>query len=364
LAVVISRDCVAAATDTQIRELLPTFGSPGFVWGANYVPARRMTTYQVWWRFDATQIDREMGYAESIHLNALRMWLSYEFWLEDPVALQSRFDQLLELAKKHHLRLLISLYSNCGGVQPTEKNRKNEDPATGVETISPESALVEDSRRWSEAFSYLDWFMARYKNDSRLLAIELINEPGARARLFAHALLQRAAGGRGTVPLTIGCIGVADNPAYFSDGLDVMEAHPNFVSNAAAAESFCRGARLSIQQNNKPLWATEWQRVRESSLGWNPRQLPAPEERLPGYAPLCSILKKNNVQGFFWSLMLRPSFLKVHPRLRWFNGIFHEDGAVWSLEDARTIADDPHLQLTERHSLPDWTSGVHWREDE
>ncbi len=83
-------------------------------------------------------------------------------------------------------------------------------------------------------------------------------------------------------------------------------------------------------------------------------KLPVPGERLSGYAPYCEILKQNNIQGFFWSLMFRPSFLRVHDRLRWFNGIFHEDGSVWSLEDARSIANDPNLQLTEKHELPDW----------
>ena len=342
----------------------PVFGDKDFVWGANYVPARRMTSYQVWWHFDAAQVDREMGYARSIHLNALRMWLSYEFWLEDRAAAEERFDKLLELSSRNQLRILISLYSNCGGVQPTESNLKNESPETGVETISPESALVHDPGRWQEAFAYIDWFMARYKNDSRLLAVELINEPGAGARPFARALLQRARALRGSVPLTIGCISVSDNRMYFADGLDVMQAHPNFVHNAADAVAFCKGARQAAEQVNKPFWATEWQRIRVSSLGWNPQQLPLPQERLPGYAAFCTILKENNIQGFFWSLMLRPSFLKVHPRLRWFNGVFHEDGAVWSLEDARAIAGDPALKLTERHALPAWAGKVKWTEEQ
>jgi hypothetical protein len=36
------------------------------------------------------------------------------------------------------------------------------------------------------------------------------------------------------------------------------------------------------------------------------------------------------------------------------NGLFHEDGAVWSLADARAIANDPALELEERPEVPDW----------
>jgi hypothetical protein len=36
------------------------------------------------------------------------------------------------------------------------------------------------------------------------------------------------------------------------------------------------------------------------------------------------------------------------------NGIFHEDGAVWSLEDARAIAGNPAYAGVERKEWPDW----------
>lgn len=340
----------------------PSFGDPDFVWGANYVPSRRMTSYQVWWKFDPEQIDREIGYAKKLRLNALRMWLSYEYWLENPKEVEANFDKLLDIANKHGIRIVISLFSNCGGIPPIPDRLRDESPVTGVETISPAWSLIKDPQRWEEAYAFVDWFMARYKDDSRLLAIELINEPEAKAIPFAQGLLERASKVRGSVPLTIGCINFKDNAHFVDKGVDIMQSHPNFVSGTAHAEDVCRRAANLVQENGKPYWASEWQRIRQSALGWGGK-LPVEEERLPGYASYCEILKKNNIQGFFWSLMVRPSFLKVSPNLRWFNGVFQEDGTVWSLEDARAISGDPNLDLTERKEIPEWAKDVKWRDD-
>lgn len=340
----------------------PTFGSPGFVWGANYVPARRMTSYQVWWRFDPEQIDREIGYAEKIHLNSLRMWLSYEYWKEDPKGIEANFDKLLEIANRHKIKILISLF-DCDGVAPTQENMKNESPVTGVATASPSWAVINKPERWHETYAYVDWFMERYKDDSRVLAIELTNEPaGGRSKDFAADLLVRAASMRGTIPLTMGCMVFAHNDSYVDKGLDVLQSHPNFELSEAGVAGTCATVLKYTEKYQKPVWLTEWQRIRQSGLGWN-RKLPAREERLPNYAPFCEILKKKNTQGFFWSLMVRPSYLKVHSHLRWFNGVFHEDGSVYSLEDARSIANNPNLQLTEKHELPEWAKDVDWDSD-
>jgi hypothetical protein len=357
---------IATATPSQAAlgwNLNPTFGRSDFVWGANYVPARRMTTYQVWWRFDPDQIDREMGYAERIHLNALRMWLSYEYWQENPKGIEADFDKLLQIADKHKIKILISLFSCCGRVNPTMDRLRDESPVTGVETVSPGFPVTDDRERWQETYGYLDWFIGRYKNDSRLLAIEVINEPvDENSNAFALVILKRAAMMRGTVPLTIGYSEFPTPNAILNGDLDIVQTHPNFVADEAEAEGVCRQIQQQMGQYQKPMWVTEWQRIRHSRLGWG-YQLPVRKERLPCHAPYCEIFKKNNIQGFFWSLMFRPSFLRVHDRLRWFNGIFHEDGSVWSLEDARAIANDPNLQITEKRELPEWAKDVDWDSD-
>ncbi|MDD3904467.1 MAG: hypothetical protein PHO09_12380, partial [Sphaerochaeta sp.] len=62
--------------------------------------------------------------------------------------------------------------------------------------------------------------------------------------------------------------------------------------------------------------------------------------------------------NFIWNLMLRPSYLKEPRAVGTFNGIFHEDGSVYSLEDARAVANDPTLALVENHRLPAWFDRV------
>jgi hypothetical protein len=74
----------------------------------------------------------------------------------------------------------------------------------------------------------------------------------------------------------------------------------------------------------------------------------------PSYQAYAELLNKHNVGAFFWSLMLKPAYLPGQRRKAVLNGLFHEDGAVWSLEDARAISGNAAFHATERKEWPTW----------
>lgn len=331
--------------------------APGLprVWGAVYVPSERMNSYQCWWKFDPEQLDREIGYAPKINLNALRMWLSYDRWLEDPNLLQQQLDTLLSITEKHKVRVLLSLFDS-DGLPGTPENMKNTSPTTGYQTSFPPFSVTSKPALWGKPKEYIDWFMGRYKNDPRLLAIEIINEPGKHRRNFAVGMLEHAASQRGAVRLTIGAIAPKSNRYYVDHGMDVMQSHPNFMHSEEGFEKFRTSIEKLVAEYKMEYWATEWQRIRPNGLGWH-GDFPKGDEWKPDYRSLAGLFQQHRVNGFFWSLMLHPSFLKVHPTKRWLNGVFHPDGSVYSLADARAIAKDPTLQFNERPDWPDWAAG-------
>ena len=52
--------------------------------GAVYVPSEAFNAPQMWKNFSLAETRRDFGYAQEIHLNALRIWASYEYWQMEP----------------------------------------------------------------------------------------------------------------------------------------------------------------------------------------------------------------------------------------------------------------------------------------
>ena len=57
--------------------------------------------------------------------------------------------------------------------------------------------------------------------------------------------------------------------------------------------------------------------------------------------------------SFFWSLMVKPAYLTAQRPNGTFNGLFHEDGSVYSLEDYQAIA-GPGRTRPVTPTLPRW----------
>jgi hypothetical protein len=320
--------------------------------GAIYIPAGAYNAPQMWKHFDLAETERDFGYARRIHLNALRIWASYEYWEQQPEHFQKSFAQLLAAAQDNGLRVLISLFE-ADGVPPTPEHLWDTNPATAFDIQSPGRKITtaRNHQLWEKPRSFLAWFMKTYGNDQRLLAIEVMNEPNGAEVPFAKSMFQTAKSLQGSVPLTIGSDSVAHARDYIPLGLDVIEFHCNFPASIAQFESAITNALTVGREYHLPVWMTEWQRLRPGGNGWG-RQKISPAEAMPDYASLASVVRKYPLPNFFWSLMIKLAYLPPQRAQGTVNGLFWPDGSVWSLRDARAIAADPSLDLRERQTLP------------
>jgi hypothetical protein len=346
---------------------LPSYGAvrkddSASIRGAIYVPAGAYNSPQLWKNFSLAETKRDFGYAKTIHLNALRMWASYEYWQTDPQKFQSEFDQMLGAAHDSGIRILISLFEN-DGVPPTPENMWTTDPQKAFDTQSPGHDIATgDKSQWEQPRKFVEWFMKRYGNDDRVLAVEVMNEPNeGRGNQpgtvpFAMSMFQTAKSLQGTVPLTLGSARVPLAEKFIPLGLDIINFHDNFpVSTDALADSI-KSALAAGQKAGIPVWLTEWQRVRASGSGFSGKGV-AEQDRMTDYASVASTVYSFPVGSFFWSLMVKPAYLKGQRASGTVNGLFWPDGAVTSLKDARAIARDPKLNLRER-PIPADFSGV------
>src|SRR3954471_20025313 len=88
-------------------------GQPWLV-GSNYVPTSAINQLEMWQTetFDPAQIDKELGWAEALGMNKMRVFLHDLLWQQDSVAFRKRIDQFLTIAARHHIRPMFVLFDS------------------------------------------------------------------------------------------------------------------------------------------------------------------------------------------------------------------------------------------------------------
>src|ERR687885_196608 len=109
---------VAAAAQTQrwsepkAREW---YGRQPWLVGSNYVPAYAINELEMWQAdtFDPQRIDLELGWAESLGMNTMRVFLHDLAWQQDPEGFKRRINTFLQIADKHKIKPMLVLFDSC-----------------------------------------------------------------------------------------------------------------------------------------------------------------------------------------------------------------------------------------------------------
>jgi hypothetical protein len=346
-------------TETTPEEMAQSKADPVDVRGALYVPSRAWNTFQMWHDYDEQVIERDLGYAEQVNINAIRTWVSYEQWKENAERLEQAIDHFLTAAEDRGMQVLFGLFESVGK-EPTEENLYATDPLTAPPVQSPSSEVVVNEGRWDEPREYVEWFMERWKDDDRLMGIEVMNEPGwlPNMKSFAGGMFETMGKNRGSVPLTVGSTSLANNADYVDWGSDILQFHYNFPSDPNIYHDLLPQATQLGADLDMPVYLTEWQRI--ANYGWGSSE--TVEEWQPDYASIAPVIHEHGVGNFFWSLMVKPAYVRYMRKRGIINGLFHEDGAVWNEADAKAIkamsgeADVSNLE--QRREWPEWAMKV------
>ena len=92
--------------------------------GSNYIPSTSINELEMWQAdtFDPARMDTELGWAESLEMNTMRVFLHDLLWQQDPKGFQKRVDIFLHTAAKHHIRPLFVLFDSVWDPIPTSAN--------------------------------------------------------------------------------------------------------------------------------------------------------------------------------------------------------------------------------------------------
>jgi hypothetical protein len=86
--------------------------------GAVYNPYSADNAIDFWNNYNPVEIDRDLRYAEAYGMNTITVYLHYFSWLTDRVGLLSKFENLLEIATNHGLKVAPIFYDDCWNYDP------------------------------------------------------------------------------------------------------------------------------------------------------------------------------------------------------------------------------------------------------
>jgi hypothetical protein len=149
--------------------------------GSNYAPATAINQLEMWQAatFDPATIDKELGWAERLHMTTMRVFLHDLLWEQDAAGFKQRMDIFLTIAAKHHIRPLFVLFDSCWDPEP--KLGPQHPPIPGVHNSgwvqAPGAARLADRSGYPRLEAYVKDIVGSFARDRRILGWDVWNEP-------------------------------------------------------------------------------------------------------------------------------------------------------------------------------------------
>jgi hypothetical protein len=307
----------------------------GWLRGSDFIPSTAINQLEMWQAetFDTITINRELGWAESIGLNSMRVYLHHAAWQQDGIGFKQRIDQYLTIADKHHISTIFVFFDDCWN--PRYQPGKQPDPKPGIHNSGwirdPGDIFHEDSTLVDTLESYVKDVLTRFADDKRIVLWDLYNEPGNSGYgNKSMPLLQKVfRWGREVNPSQPLSVGVWNKELIDLNNFQLMNSDVITYHNYAEPEEHQRWID-SLKTYGRPMICTEYMARTRSS-------------RFDNIMP---ILKKANIGAYNWGLVAgktntiyawdTPMPDGKEPPV-WFHDIFRKDGTPYKQEEVDLI---------------------------
>lgn len=149
--------------------------------GCNYIPSTAINQLEMWQAatFDLETIDRELGWAESLGFNSVRVFLHHFPWEQDRAGFLQRMEQFLATADRHGIGVM---FVPLDGVwDPHPRAGRQRDPRPHVHNSGwvqcPGADVLRDPTRHDELEGYISGIIGHFRADRRVQVWDLFNEP-------------------------------------------------------------------------------------------------------------------------------------------------------------------------------------------
>jgi hypothetical protein len=149
--------------------------------GSNYNPASAINQLEMWQAdsFDPKRIDLELGWAESLGMNTMRVYLHDLLWQQDAEGFKRRLNQFLTISAKHKIRPVFVLFDSVW--DPDPQLGKQRAPRPGVHNSgwvqSPSRTTLQNPAEHARLQAYVKGVVGAFARDQRILAWDIWNEP-------------------------------------------------------------------------------------------------------------------------------------------------------------------------------------------
>lgn len=305
--------------------------------GANFNPSTAINQLEMWQAetFDPETIDRELGWAENIGFNCMRVYLHHLAWEVDKEGFKKRMEEYLTIADKHGISTMFVFFDDCWN--STYTAGKQPDPKPGVHNsgwVRDPGDLLFTSDTLGLMFTletYVKDVLTTFKNDTRVIVWDLYNEPGNSGNELRSMPLLRnvftwAREVNPSQPISVGVWNgdLTEFNEFQLNNSDIITYHnySDEVNHAAVIEPYLR--------LNRPMICTEYMARKRGS-------------RFDNIMPL---LKERNIGAINWGLVDGKSNTKYSwdtpisdgsdPEL-WFHEIFRKNGLPYKQEEVDFI---------------------------
>jgi hypothetical protein len=324
--------------------------------GSDFLPSTAINELEMWQAdtFDQTTIDRELGWAEAIGMNTMRVFLHNLLWEQDPEGFKKRIDIFLTIAARHHIRPIFVLFDSCW--EPFPKLGPQHPPIPGVHNSgwvqAPGAAVLADPTEYPKLKEYVVGVVGAFTNDSRILAWDVWNEPqeendgvyaSGQPQSAKDAVItlvpQAFAWARSAHPTQPLTSGVYDGDWSSLDTMPLMARmqieQSDVISfhNYSWPEEFEKRV-LELQQFHRPLICTEY--MARSNGSTIDTILPIAQKYRVG-AINWGLVNGKSQTNLPWDSWRRP-YVSDQPTI-WFHDLFHPDGKPYRDREVEIIRD-------------------------
>lgn len=311
----------------------------GWLVGFNYVPSYASNTTEMWQHstFNLKCIDRELGWAEDIGYNSLRVFVPYIVWKKDPSSFKRRFELFLRCADKHGLRVMPVLFDDCSFGDP-----KQLDPRLGEQrelqpgmpffnwTPCPGETAGGSLKERRFLKRYVQDMIGTHAQDQRINCWDLFNEPTHSTQVgnptFLQTIFEWARGAHPSQPLTVAFWTIKN------DLNTVILANSDIVTFHGYAPNAILDIYITVfGVVQRPVLCTEWMaRIFGSDFETD---LPLFANRGVGCYQWGLVNGRTQAQ-FPWGNEVGGS---VDPTYGWLHDILYSDGTPYRVDEVETI---------------------------
>ena len=234
-----------------------------WILGFNYITSTAVNSTEMWQSesIDKKTIETEMAAASGCGYNSCRVFLQYLVWKNEGEYFTANLDWFLDICKKYGITVMPIFLDDCAFSGREPYPGKQDDPKPGIHnsgwTGSPGFTISDDISNQENLRLYIQTIINKFKDDERILAWDLYNEPGNSGRKEkSHSLLKNAFTWAReccpSQPLTAAVWAYLDFDLILLEMSDIISFHDY------TGIDITKKRITLLKKYNRPMFCTEW----------------------------------------------------------------------------------------------------------